>query len=405
MGDGALDWLQIDAEAVGKRPQIDLAGGHFYENGLGFAISRLNPFLMHPDRYRLGLERLRAVVHQGGHTTVGDMAVGIFDFEMELETTRAVLDQADVPFRVEMVPTALSLLRRFRNHPEILEFAESLSAENSHRLRFDRRVKLFADGAFFSQLAQVGEPGYIDGHHGEWMMTPETLEDAARVYWNAGYRIHLHVTGDLGLELGLEILEKLQWERPRFNHGWTFEHFGFSTPEQVARVAALGANVSANVYYLHELSHIYAAQGIGYERASQMARLKSCFDAGICTAVHSDFTMAPAQPLNSAWVAANRINCEGDVMCPEERLSAEQALAAITINAARILGRESEIGSIRAGKRADFTVLAEDPLLIEPERIRQIPVLATIFEGEVCPVAPPVRSLSDAAVGESAYMS
>ena len=58
-------------------------------------------------------------------------------------------------------------------------------------------------------------------------------------------------------------------------------------------MAALGANVSANVYYLHELSHIYAEQGIGYERASQMARLKSCFDAGICTAVHSDFTMAP----------------------------------------------------------------------------------------------------------------
>ncbi len=387
MGDGALDWLHIDADAVGQRPQINLADGHFYENGLGFAISRLNPFLMHPDRYRLGLERLRSVVHRGGHTTVGDMAVGIFDFDMEMETTRAVLDQPDVPFRVEMIPTALSLLRRFRTHPEILEFAESLPAGNSHRLRFEKRVKLFADGAFFSQLAQVGEPGYIDGHHGEWMMTPETLEAAARVYWNAGYRIHLHVTGDLGLELGLDVLEKLQWERPRFNHGWTFEHFGFSTPEQVQRVAALGANVSANVYYLHELSHIYAEQGIGYERASQMARLKSCFDAGICTAVHSDFTMAPAQPLNSAWVAANRLNCEGSVMCPEERLSAEQALATITINAARVLGRENEIGSIRAGKRADFTVLAEDPLAVAPERIRDVPVLATVFEGTVHPVS------------------
>lgn len=387
MGDAALEWLAIDEAAIGQRPQIDLAGGHFYENGLGFAIGRLNPFLLHPDRYRLGLERLRQVVHQGGHTTVGDMAVGIFDFDMEMETTRAVLDQADVPFRIEMVPTALSLLRRFRTHPEILAFAESLPAQNSHRLRFDKRVKLFADGAFFSQLAQVGEPGYIDGHHGEWMMTPETLEEAARVYWHAGYRIHLHVTGDLGLALGLDVLEKLQWERPRFNHGFTFEHFGFSTPEQVQRVAALGANVSANVYYLHELSHIYAEQGIGYERASQMARLKSCFDAGICTAVHSDFTMAPAQPLNSAWVAANRINCEGDVMCREERLSAEQALAAITLNAARILGRDDEIGSIRAGKRADFTVLAADPLVVETPQLRDIEVLATVFEGNVHPVA------------------
>lgn len=405
MNDAALTWLQIDAAAIGKRPQIDLGRGHFFENGLGFAIARLNPFLMHPDRYRLGLERLRAVVHQGGHTTVGDMAVGIFDFDMEMETTRNVLDQDDVPFRVEMIPTALSLLRRFRTHPEILAFAETLPAGNSHRLRFDKRVKLFADGAFFSQLAQVGEPGYIDGHHGEWMMTPETLEEAARVYWNAGYQIHLHVTGDLGLELGLDVLEKLQWERPRFNHGWTFEHFGFSTPEQVQRVAALGANVSANVYYLHELSHIYAEQGIGYERASQMARLKSCFDAGIRTTVHSDFTMAPAQPLNSAWVAANRINCEGDVMCPEECLTSEQALAAITINAAQVLGRASDIGSIRAGKRADFTVLAEDPLTVAPERLNEIPILATVFEGQVHPLSGQQPGLSDEQFGEPGQVS
>ncbi len=381
MNDAALAWLAIDAEAVGRRQQINLPAGHFFENGLGFAIARLNPYLLAPERYRLGLERLRAVVELGGHTTIGDMAVGLFDFDMEMEMTRAVLDKDDVPFRIEQIPTALGLLRKFRSQPAILEHIEGLPAGNSHRLRFARRVKLFADGAFFSQLAQLGPPGYIDGHHGEWLMTPEILEEAARVYWNAGYRIHLHVTGDLGLELGLEILEKLQWERPRFNHGFTFEHFGFSTPEQVHRIARLGANVSANVYYLHELGQSYAEGGIGYERASQMARLKSCFDAGICTAVHSDFTMAPAEPLNSAWVAANRENCTGRIMGEREKVSPYQALEAITCNAARVLGIDDEVGTIRAGKRADFTVLAEDPLSVGAERLRDIPVLGTVFEG------------------------
>ena len=381
MNDGALQWLQIDAEAVGRRQQIDLARGHFFENGLGFAISRLNPHILDPERYRHGLERLRQVVHRGGHTTIGDMAVGLFDFAMELETTREVLDTAEVPFRVEMIPTALGLLREHSSHESILQFLESLPEQSSHRLRFDKRVKLFADGAFFSQLAQVGPPGYMDGHEGEWLMPPETLEDAARGYWNAGYRIHLHVTGDLGLELGLDILEKLQWERPRFNHGWTFEHFGFSTPEQIDRIKVLGARVSANVYYLHELSNMYANAGIGYERASQMARLGSCFSQGICTSLHSDFTMAPAEPLTSAWVAVNRLNCEGELMAPEERLTVEQALAAITLNAARVLGREDEIGSIRAGKKADFTVLAEDPLATDPRRLKDIEIRATIFEG------------------------
>jgi predicted amidohydrolase YtcJ len=386
MNDGALNWLDISPEAVGQRPQIDLPRGHFFENGLGFAIARLNPYILGPDHFRAGMERLRQVVHHGGHTTVGDMAVGIFDFELEIQTARDVLDSDDVPFRVEMIPNALALLRQHPTQENILSELESLPQTNTHRLRFANRVKLFADGAFFSQLAQVGPPGYIDGHEGEWLMTPDTLEAAARVYWNAGYRIHLHVTGDLGLELGLDVLEKLQWERPRFNHGWTFEHFGFSTPEQVERCAALGANVSANVYYLHELSHIYAEEGIGYERASQMARMKSCFNAGITTAFHSDFTMAPARPLNSAWVAVNRINCEGSVMCPEECLSVEDALAGITINAAKILGRADEIGSIRAGKKADFTVLAEDPLTAEPAALKDIPIVATVFEGAPHPI-------------------
>jgi hypothetical protein len=292
----------------------------------------------------------------------------------------------DVPFRTELIPSALALLRSHPDQAAVLKLLETLPARSSHRMRFDKRVKLFADGAFFSQLAQVGAPGYIDGHQGEWLMAPDTLEAAARVYWNAGYRVHLHVTGDLGLELGLDVLEKLQWERPRFNHGWTFEHFGFSTPEQVARIAALGAQVSANVYYLHELSHMYASSGIGYERASQMARLKSCYEQNICVSLHSDFTMAPAEPLNSAWVAVNRLNCEGELMGEQERLSVYQALAAITINAARILGRADEIGSIRAGKKADFTILGEDPFQVEPGHLKDIAIHGTVFEGRPYPL-------------------
>jgi predicted amidohydrolase YtcJ len=386
MNEGMLRLLDITEEEAGGRAQIDYEKGHFFENGLGYAILKLNPYILSPERYAAGMERLKQVVHHGGHTTIADMAVGLFDFEMEWATSSQILDTDDTPFRTEMVPNALRLGAGPAGHENLLEQMQSLPDRNTHRLRFSDHVKLFADGAFFSQLAMVGEPGYIDGHQGEWLMTPEKLEAAARVYWNAGMKIHLHVTGDLGVELGLDILEKLQWERPRFDHGFTFEHFGFSTPEQIDRIAALGAHVSANVYYLHELSDIYAREGIGYERASQMARLGACFRNGICSAVHSDFTMAPAEPLNSAWVAANRVNCEGDVMGPEERLTSEQALATITINAARIIGRADEVGSIRAGKRADFTVLAEDPLEVPPERLKDIAILATIFEGEPHPI-------------------
>ncbi|MEO2043931.1 MAG: amidohydrolase family protein, partial [Nitrospinaceae bacterium] len=254
---------------------------------------------------------------------------------------------------------------------------------NSHRLNFRKRVKLFTDGAFFAQVAQLLEPGYIDGHQGEWLSTPEQFEENTRVFWNKGYAIHVHCTGDLGLELAVDTLEKMQEEKPRFNHGFTIEHFGFSTPEQVFRLSKLGANISANVYYVHELSEIYSNDSVGFERASSMARIGSSFREGITTTLHSDFTMAPAQPLMSMWVAVNRINEKGNLMCEEERITPQQGLEAITINAARVLGLDHEIGSIRAGKKADFTILEEDPLNIDPIKIKDIDIKATVFEGKV----------------------
>ena len=69
-----------------------------------------------------------------------------------------------------------------------------------------------------------------------------------------------------------------------------------------------------------------------------MARLGSCFRAGINTALHSDFTMAPAEPLNSMWVAVNRRSHIGNIMGEPESLSQEEALRAVTINAAHVLG-------------------------------------------------------------------
>ncbi len=386
MNDGALDLLGINEASAGNRHQVDLPKGRFYEIGLGYAIQALNPWILAPERFAKGMERLAQVVHFGGQTTIGDMAVGIFDFDAEMATMRQVLDRDDTPFRTELVPHGVAL-NRGRSEAQAREIITSLPELNTHRLRYQKRIKLFADGAFFAQVSQLQAPGYIDGHDGEWLMVPEQLEEQARYYWNLGYQIHVHVCGDLGVELALDVLETLQWERPRFNHGFTLEHFGYSTPEQVQRAAALGANVSANVYYLHELSDIYARDSVGFERASSMSRLATCFREGITTTLHSDFTMAPAQPLNSMWVAVNRVNAVGDIMCEEERLTPQQALEAITINAARVLGCADKIGSLRAGKKADFTVLDADPLTIEPMLIKDIAVLATVFEGQPHPVA------------------
>lgn len=382
MNEACMKYLEIDESLAAARKQVDWQSGRFYENGLGFAISRLNPFILADDRFRDGLNRLKEVVHFGGHTTIGDMAVGLFDFERELTESSAVLGGDDTYFRVEQVPHG-GVVTHGKTLDESLAELSRLEAESGPKHRFRKRIKFFADGAFFSQLAQLLPPGYLDGHEGEWLMVPEVLETKLREYWNAGFRIHVHVTGDRAVELTLGMLEKIQLETPRVNHGFTLEHMGYATPEQLAWAKSLGVSVSANVYYLHELSSRYAEMSVGYERASSMARLGTAFNEGLVTALHSDFTMAPAQPLLNMWVAVNRVNAQGEVMAPAEALTPEQALQAVTLNAAKILGIERETGSLRAGKRADITVLSEHPLEVEPMSIRDIDVVATMFEGKV----------------------
>lgn len=382
----ALVSLGLTVEQVGDDPNIDFSNGHFFENGLRVILQPLIPRLLAPERYIRGLEMAREVIHSGGITTVSDGAFGTLDLETEWATLKSTWETEDTPFRTILLPDGKALGSKLGNE-QALELIESLPGRSTHRLIFPRKaVKLFADGAFYSQLMQLGPPGYIDGHHGEWLMQPEELEAAARLYWNAGYQINVHANGDLGIKTALDVLEKLQIENPRLDHRYALHHFGYSTTEQARRLAQLGAIVSANPYYLWALGDKYAEVGLGYDRASQMVRLGSLVRNNVTFSLHSDFTMAPAQPLLLAWVAATRITASGSVMAPEERISLHRALRAVTIDAAHLLRRENEIGSIVAGKIADFTILNDDPYALPVEKLKDITIWGTVFEGKPYPL-------------------
>jgi predicted amidohydrolase YtcJ len=247
---------------------------------------------------------------------------------------------------------------------------------------------LMMDGAIFSGLAQMGPPGYLDGHEGIWMAPLPVTTQWARAFWNAGYQLHAHTNGDKSAAAFIELLRSLQAETPRTDHRFTLEHFAYSTQDQSRQLKALGALVSANPYYHYLLSDIYSELWLGEDRGSQMVRLGSLERLQVPFALHSDNPMAPLSPLTLAWNATNRVTINGNTSAGEERISLDAALRAITTDAAWIVGWEDEIGSIRAGKRADFTVLEADPYAVGVAGLKDIPVWGTVFEG----VAHPVRA-------------
>ena len=245
--------------------------------------------------------------------------------------------------------------------------------------------KLMIDGAIFSGLAQMGPPGYLDGHEGVWMVPEPVLRAYGEVFWRAGFQLHAHANGDAAVDRFLKLIEGLQQDFPRPDHGSTIEHLAYSTEQQSAQLAKLGAQASVNPYYHYILSEAYSGDWLGPDRAAQMTRLGSLERNDVPLTLHSDAPMAPLSPLTLVWAASERKTISGAEGLDTERLSRASALKAVTSGAAAVMGRENEIGSIRAGKRADFVVLEADPMTVPGDALRQIKVKATVFAGEPYP--------------------
>jgi predicted amidohydrolase YtcJ len=230
---------------------------------------------------------------------------------------------------------------------------------------------------------RMNPPGYADGHLGKWITEPTDLNRQVRRYWEAGFSLHVHVNGDEGLDVVLNTLEPVITGLRSARQTVTLEHLGYSTEAQNRRISRLGLSVSGQPNYIRVLGDAYAAHGLGPDRAATMDRFGSLERHGVPLGLHSDFNMAPIDPFYLAWVAANRITLDGHSLGPQERLSVGKALRAITIEAAQVIGRDHEIGSIAAGKRADFAVLDRDPRKMGAADLRQTKVEATVYDGRV----------------------
>ena len=98
-------------------------------------------------------------------------------------------DTPDSPFRVRLTPDVMKLATALKSPEAAMKLVGQLKAQNTRHLIFNNGIKLFADGAMFSQAMQIGDPGYIDGHHGEWISQPGPFGEFARSYWDAGYQL------------------------------------------------------------------------------------------------------------------------------------------------------------------------------------------------------------------------
>ena len=260
-------------------------------------------------------------------------------------------------------------------------------------------VKLYMDGSPYTGGAAFAEP-YLNtevtlkrmklqsNHRGKVNYSEASLLQTLTKYHNAGYQIAIHAQGEIAIQMILNAFTEIMENYPRPDHRHRLEHNALITNSQIIKAQELGLTLSFfmdHVYYYGE----QLPQIVGPDRAARFMPLESAFAAGHRASIHTDNPATSIDPFRVISTAVTRKTKDrGDILGPTERVTINDALKAVTINAAWQLFEDDQRGSITVGKAADFVLLSHNPLRIQPENIKNISALCTWIDGIKINISP-----------------
>ncbi|TNE42645.1 MAG: amidohydrolase [Alphaproteobacteria bacterium] len=268
--------------------------------------------------------------------------------------------------------------------PQGVEHMQKLAAHQNEKLRL-HIVKLVADGSIQGYTARLKWPGYRDAPNGMWYISPTELPGLIETYHKAGIQIFVHTNGDETSEVTIDAIEAALAKHPRADHRHTLQHCQMADEAQYRRMSALGIGVNIFSNHIYYWGDLHASTIIGPDRAKRLDPAATALKYDVPLAMHTDAPITPMGPLFVAWCAVNRLTSSGQVLGPDQRISVDDALRAITLGAAYSLKMDHEIGSLEPGKWADFAILEEDPYAVDPVALRDIQVWGTVLAGQVFP--------------------
>lgn len=248
-------------------------------------------------------------------------------------------------------------------------------------------IKLLVDGSPQGKTAFWGEPLLTPGPNGEanWrgqpVCAPEQLMEAVAQLSAQGIQLFSHCNGDAAIDLMIEACRRAGL-KPEQDHRTVIIHSQFMAPGQLEQYVELGLHPSFFTVHAFFFGDVHLAN-LGPERAGRMSPMASAMALGLHCSNHNDFSVTPIEPMRMLETAMTRRTRSGVVLGESERVSAEAALRALTIEAAWQIREESSKGSLATGKRADLVILDADPTETAPERLNAIAVVATLKDG-VC---------------------
>lgn len=274
--------------------------------------------------------------------------------------------------------------------------------------------KFLSDQVVEEQTAYMSEPyfGGEEGWRGIKVWDNDVMEDLFTRIDKEGFQLHIHQIGDAAATYTLDVLEKVAATNGVRDSRHSFAHVQFLNDNDIQRMADLKMNAIIAPYWMAMDDYywdIYMPV-IGKERVNNMYPAQSLFDAGINTAIHSDFFVTEPDPgwliygaltrtvpekIADMWYEGMGLTRTTDINYPmeemligplpphNERMTLDEVLRAATYNGAYANFMEGEVGSIEVGKKADIILFSDDLFALDVEDLANVLPVMTIFDGKI----------------------
>lgn len=249
-------------------------------------------------------------------------------------------------------------------------------------------LKAFADGSLGASTAWFFEPYVQDTTNYGLPMEIVTNGDLEKWAFDADLnklQLSIHAIGDKANSFILDLFEKIKNKNPNWDRRFRIEHAQHIRFQDIPRFKQIGVIASVQPYHCID-DGVWAEKRIGPERIKYTYPFRSFIDNGVMLCFGSDWTVAPLNPLLGIYAAVTRRTLDDknpDGWIPEQKITVQEAVKCYTINNAFASFEESVKGSIEVGKLADLIVLNDDIFLIEPNKIKDVKIEMTIFDGKI----------------------
>lgn len=365
--------------------------GVFRESAIAL-VSRAAP--------RLGAEELKHALSHSlqemaryGITSYSEAAVGYLSgVEAEMTVLKAYADETGIPLRARACLTwspATGL-----KEPDIDSLIAERNLWQADHLSVDC-IKIFLDGVPTDSHTAAMLAPYVDKVPGRdagqedigiTMVPQDELNEATARFDAMGLSVKYHAAGDAAVRAGLNAIEYARRVNGAYGPLHAVGHATFVTREDLERARDIGATIEMSPYLFSPTPiNDSITTAVGEPRITRAWPVRDAIDSGALVVIGSDWAVVPSV---NPWIAIETLitrerpgGSQDTFYGTSQRITLEEALAMLTINAARHLGRDHELGRLLPGYLADFIVIDRDPWKTPVRELHKVNVEMTIVGG------------------------